>query len=214
MLVQAKRLDDSDRFYSGIDYKVAKKPTDGTPHVRQIDRLIQTARQRRQLPIYIFYNHIDNPNCIPLNCITLQGLGKVSPQSWGISFASAFAVRIVLPDKRFARHQQHSRPFHCLLCSQGVGDGPGSRPKGSPGVVAAALSRLFTGEGYDELVRLDMSSLLEPIEGVPHMFMRAEEVASLGDPEERDQEAEMLGREFRDIAGAVILRDSEDVVAI
>lgn len=211
MLVQAKRLDDSDKFYNGIDYKIGKKPTDGTPHVRQIDRLIRTARQHRQLPIYLFYNHLNNTNRIPFNCNISHSFGKLFPESWGISFASALAVRSALPDKSFDRHQQHSLPFHCLLCSQGIGDKPGSRPKGSPGVVAAALSRLYKGDEYDELVRLDMSSLLEPLADVPPMFVMAEEVASLGDPEERDQAAEMLGREFRNIAGAVIVRDSEDL---
>ena len=211
MLVQAKRLDDSDQVYSGIDYKIGKNPTDGTPHIRQIDRLIKTAEQRRQLPIYIFYNHINDPNRISPNCTTLHGSGKLSAQSWGISFASAFAVRAALPDKSFNRHQQHSLPFHCLLCSQQVGDRPGSRPKGTPGVVAAMLSRLFRGDGNEDLVRLGMSPLLEPLEDIPPMFKKAEEVAFLSDPEERDREAEMLGREFRDIAGVVILRDSEDL---
>ena len=214
MLVQAKRLDDFDCYYNKLDYRIGKKPTDGSPHVLQIDQLIETAERRRQLPVYIFYNHLSDPSRVIQNCGTLNSLGKLWPQSWGITFASALAVRNALSDKRFDRHRRHSRPFHCLLCSQGIGDRAGSRPKGSPEVVAAALSQLFADDGLEERIHLGMSSLLEPSEGIPPICLMAEEVASVSDAEERDERAEVLGREFQGIAGAVILRDSLDLIDI
>lgn len=212
MLVQAKRLDNFDRSYNKLDYRIGKKPTDGTPHIRQIDKLIETAKKHGQLPIYIFYNHLNNSNRIPRNCCISSNWWELFPQSWGISFASAVAVRNALPDKSFNKHRGHSLPFHCLLCSQNVGDKPARRPQGSPGVVADALSRLFTDFEVDDVAGLDMSLPFEPMRGVRPLFAEAEEVASLDDSEERDQRAEGLGRVYRGIAGAVILRDPVDTV--
>ncbi len=209
MLVQAKRLDDLDHCYTKIDYRIGRKTTNGKPRIRQIDQLIKTGKKQKQVPIYFFYNHLSDPSCIPSNCGTLHNSKRLLPNSWGISFASAISVRKHLPDKRFDQHKKYSFPFHCLLCSQGYGDSPVRRPKGSPGVVAEMMSRLFSEDEFDdELSRRDMSTLLGPAEGVPAMVTMAEQVAALDDPQERDQEAEMLGREFHGIAGAVIFRDS------
>ena len=208
MLVQAKRLDDSDCFYNKLDYRIGKKPTDGKPHVRQIDRLIQTAEKQGQLPIYIFYNHLNDRSRVPQNCGTLNCADGLLPESWGVSFASAIAVRNALPDKRFDRHRKHSLPFHCLLCSQGLGVSPGRSPQGSPGVVAAVLRRLFTDDELEEVLSRDLLSRLEPSQGIPIMTARAEEAASVDDLQEREHAAETLGEEYPDIAGAVILRDS------
>ena len=65
MLVQAKRLDDFDCCYNKLDYRIGKRPTNGKLHVRRIDQLIQTGQKHGQLAVYIFYNHLSNPNRIP-----------------------------------------------------------------------------------------------------------------------------------------------------
>ena len=170
MLVQAKRLDDFDRYYNKIDYRIGRKPTDGTPHIRQIDRLIRTAGQWGQLPIYIFYNHLDNPDRIPGSCCSLSVGGRLWPQSWGISFASAVAVRQSLPDKSFDRLASHSLPFHCLLCPLGVGGRAARRPQGSAGTAAAVLSRLFAGTEVDDIAQFNVPPPFEPTTGVSPMI--------------------------------------------
>ena len=170
MLVQAKRLDNFDHSYNKLDYRIGRRPTDGTPHIRQIDKLIETAVQQRQLPIYVFYNHLNKPHRVPRNCCILSNGSWLYPNSWGISFASATAVRRALPDKSFNRHRGHSFPFHCLLCSQGVGDNPARRTQGSPRVAAAALSRLFRDFDVDDVAGLDMSLPVEPMRGLLPMF--------------------------------------------
>ncbi|MDE0076904.1 MAG: hypothetical protein OXO50_05250 [Caldilineaceae bacterium] len=201
MLVQAKRLDDSDRNYKSLYKKNRSKG--GLPSIHQIDRLINSAKRYRLPPVYAFYNHVDDESRIPDSaCGSLNG---PVPESWGVSFASAFKVRRAKPDKTFDCHRLHSRPLHCLLCSHGTGE---RDPQGSPTMAARTLSQLFRGidEDGDEL---DLTTLFTPGTELPRLFREAERVYRSGHMGDREVIAE-LRTEFPDLAGVVLFRDNED----
>lgn len=139
MLVQAKRLDDRDREYRELFYTSRQQGAKSS--TRQIDRLISNAKHLCLPPVYAFYNHLTNRGRVPRDtCGSFSMISQALPESWGISFASAIAVRNSAPDKTFDHHRQHSRPLHCLLCSKGTGT---YGFLGSAGAAAAALSELF-----------------------------------------------------------------------
>ena len=120
MLVQAKRLDDRDRLYRKLFY--GRRMVRGGPPTFQIDDLIANARRFGLPPIFAFYNHLNDPRRIPMrSCGTLAMTPQWMPDTWGVSIASAIAVRDARPNKTYDRHRLHSRPLHCLLCSGGTG---------------------------------------------------------------------------------------------
>ncbi len=73
MLVQAKVLDARDQTYARLDRTI------GNTSVRQIDRLLETARQRRCPALYAFYNHLSDASRVPSSVCTCFGC----LQCWG-----------------------------------------------------------------------------------------------------------------------------------
>lgn len=116
MMIQAKLLDTDDKNYAQLLHTVGKS------RIRQIDKLIQNAKNFQIPAFYAFYNHLSDRSRIPSNCKSL-GTSKPTPmpEAWGISIASANNVLAILNDISFDEHCQNSKPLHCLLCSQGGG---------------------------------------------------------------------------------------------
>ena len=202
MLVQAKRLDDGDRVYREVFSK--SRVRGAKPPIRQIDRLISSSKLLGLPPVYAFYNHLTDPRRVPKgSCGSLSMISPALPESWGISIASAIAVRKESPVKTFDRHRRHSRPLHCLLCSAGTGT---QGPLGSAGAAAEALSQLFDGTDEDDGLGPDMGPPFRPATELPELFQYAvsrHEMRSTGEePGSVD-----LPMEFRSIAGVVIMRD-------
>jgi hypothetical protein len=203
MLVQAKRLDDRERNYKGINRNIGTR----SPPVRQIDQLIQTGARYGIPPIYAFYNHLGTASRVPMRCRSINPASIEQLEGWGISIASAYMTKARLPSESFDTHSMHSIPLHCLLCTWGSGD-PG--PTGSPGPVGHALNRLGPpppsgsegiGPGPDRFA---------PREGLHPIIRATLNVAEIENAEEREGMAERLAEEFPGVAGAVILRDGRE----
>ena len=203
MLVQAKRLDDGDRYYNELYYTPRSRGSASA--VSQIDRLIANAKRLKLPPVYAFYNHLYDATRLPCgSCGTLRLMRSSSPDSWGVAIASAINVRNSRPNKTFDHHRCHSRPFHCLLCSLGTGR---QHALGSAGAAAAGLSALFEGTNQDDL-GMDLSIPFEPTLGLPDFFQRVERAHQ----SRRENINEILAEfedEFPGIAGAVIVRDGQ-----
>ena len=204
MLVQAKRLDDRDQAYRSLYYRGRSS---GAIRIRsQLDCLFATARRYGLPPIYAFYNHLDDTDRIPGgSCGTLYMTQSSLPESWGVSIAPATEVRKARPDKSFDRHRHHSRPLHCLLCSQGTGQ---QHDKGSADAVAASLSAMFRNISIEEGRWLGIDLPFRPTEDLPELFRAAE----LAHNERRMHSGVRfldLRRAFPGIAGVVIVRDHE-----
>lgn len=67
MIIQAKVLDDKDHEYAHFDRKI------GNTGIRQIDRLLSTANARGVPALYVFYNHLSDPNRVPLDVCHCHG---------------------------------------------------------------------------------------------------------------------------------------------
>ena len=205
MLVQAKRLDDRGRAYTELYYRGRSSGPAGPKS--QLDTLLATARRYRLPPIYAFYNHLDNIGRIPAgSCGSLYMARSRYPESWGVSIAPATEVHKAKPDKSFDCHRRHSRPLHCLLCSQGTGQ---QHEKGSAGAAAAALSAMFGRVTKDEGSWPGFDLPFRPEEGLPELFQHAERVHFERTEEVREEAFPSAGADFPGIAGAVILRDHE-----
>lgn len=202
ILVQAKALDNNEQKYSEMKRYVGRTKKSG----RQIDLLMQTARQFGWPSIYAFYNYLTDHRRLPNSCGTL-GSSKTMPQCWGISVANSYNVRAALDDQSFDRHSRHSRPLHCLLCS----GARGHRGKwGSPGLALAALRRL-RGDFVDAHALPDAPALPdEPFRELPSLFQRAREIAATQRPRQRELLRRTLAREFPTLAGVVLLRDAAE----
>ena len=213
MLVQAKRLDDGGIKYEMLDHIIGKKKSNG-PTKWQIEVLIKNGLKYDLPPVYAFYNHLNNPNHIlPNFCRSFGMINQSSPESWGIAIASAITVRDksnILnqkkkTDKTFNCHKEHSRPLHCLLCSQGTGR---MDPKGSAGAAAAVLAEMFENTLDEEFIQ-KKESLFDTQGDWPELFQAAEKIYQEDWPHEEIQKKE-LSDKFPGIAGVVILRDSRD----
>lgn len=205
LLVQAKRLDDHDREYSELYYQ--GRSSGSTSSVPQLDRLIASANRFRLPPVYAFYNHLNDPSRIPRSsCGTLGLIRSSLLESWGVAVASAINVRKAKPDKTYDCHRHHSRPLHCLLCSRGTGQ---QYAMGSAGAAAAALSTLFEGTSEDDGLGPDLMPPFEPATELPELFQYAEHIEQARAKGDTGLLSENRN-EFPGIAGAVILRDSED----
>lgn len=205
MLVQAKRLDDRDQEYQELLYKGGPKSTKTSS--TQMDRLIDSATRLGLPPVYAFYNHLSNPARVPIvRCPSLGMMRQQLPESWGVTIASALAVRAAGLDKTYNTHRQHSHPLHCLLCSGGTGR---NGPLGSAGAAASALSDLFGGAGDDMGLGPDADLLFDPTREWPELLQYAEELYRRRTTSE---EATLVGLrdEFRGIAGVAIMRDAKD----
>lgn len=216
MLVQAKALDFNDIEYAEIKRHIGRKK----PPVRQIDRFIETAEKWSWPAIYAFYNHLDDISRIPQTCHSLpaSSVFGIIPESWGISIASAYAVREALDDQTFDTHRMHSKPLHCLLCSRGLGERP---PGGSPELALNSFrhlprpspSKTFSADS-EEVGVSEPRIFPEPAEPrildePPDIFKRALVAASSEHLPSRLQMIEELGRENPSLAGVIILQDSK-----
>ena len=204
MLVQAKRLDDHGQAYTSLYYRGRTSGSISTQS--QLDRLFATARRYGLPPVYAFFNHLDDTDRVPEgSCGTLYMTQSSLPESWGVSIAPATEVRKVRPNKSFNCHRHHSRPLHCLLCSQGTGQ---QHEKGSAGALAAALSAMFEQVSADERRSLGFDLPFRPSKGLPELFQYAELAH-----DRRKERARVpflgLSEDFLGIAGVVIVRDHE-----
>lgn len=209
MLVQAKILNRSEKGYDEIKRKI------GRANIRQIDRLLRSARFYGWPAIYLFYNHLINTSLIPHACKTLSNQGISLPESWGISFADAYSVKSKLDsvkpeDQSFKTHSRHSMPLHCLLCSEASG----VRPAGGTGWAAfLALQKMSTQSPRDNMlfdVAEDAAVLPgTPISKLPDMFVKALQIHDLQPSRERDEAAAKLSDAHPHIAGVVVLRDMD-----
>lgn len=197
MLVQAKRLEDTEQIYKGINRSIGKR----TPPVRQIDQLLATARSQGVAAIYAFYNHVTDVSRVPQRCGSLKSTDSDQVHGFGISLADASKVHGSLPDETFDEHRQHSMPLHCLLCN----GGSASRPSGgTPALAASGLARLgiaTSPEGLDPDGPGLRSGLHPTVERALELARRR---AEGGDIPARD--------DMPDIAGVVVLRDTKDEI--
>ena len=213
MLVQAKRLDDNDKYYKGLDYEIEKKNSNG-PTKFQIEVLIENGLKYGLPPVYAFYNHLNDLNRIPTNfCRSLGMINRSNPESWGVTIASAIAVRDksnilnnkTKTDKTFNCHREHSLPLHCLLCSGGTGD---LGQKGSAGAAAAALAKMFKDTPNEKLAQ-KKEFLFDPQSDWPKLFQVANDVYREGSSFEEIKRIK-LSELFPEIGGVVIFRDTGD----
>ena len=115
MLVQAKVLDNPEREYAHIDRKI------GNTGVRQIDRLLETARKRGIPALYAFYNHVSDLDRLPLGNCECRICSCYS--CWGCSVAFGPGIEAILPDKSFDALRKISKPWACLFLPRA---GPGT----------------------------------------------------------------------------------------
>jgi hypothetical protein len=204
MLVQAKALDFTDRTYPEIKRKVGR----GTPPVRQIDRLLDTANSWGWPAVYVFYNHLSKTSRIPNNCQTLPKMRTSMPEAWGISIATAEAVSRVLDDQSFDTHRRHSMPLHCLLCSGGSG---WSGREGSPALALSSLRRL-AGQSDDRIRTPNAGESASPewrlTTALPELFTLALEASSEARPDRLDEGLRSLAEAHPNLAGVAVLQDA------
>ena len=203
MLIQAKRLDDNEKEYSKLFYK--KRPKGAATPKSQIDLLIDNAVRYQLPPVYVFYNHISSTRRIPTDiCESLNMLHPLRfPQSWGVSLASAIAVRNSRPDKTFDLHSLHSMPLHCILCSMGTGQ---SGQSGSAGTAAAALTRLFGITDSVVDLGLELPISFEPKRELPELFQYAKRLRKNESIDGMKDLAPSVS-DYPGIAGVVIVQD-------
>lgn len=195
MLVQAKRLEDAEQTYSGINRNIGKR----TPPVRQIDQLLATAQAHGVPALYVFYNHVSQISRVPRRCRSLPPGDSDQIKGFGISLADAFAVHAVVPDETFDTHRGHSMPLHCLLCSKGSGVRSAS---GTPEMAAFGIAELRALSPRDA----PDPDTLGLRQGLHPLVEFAIGVASLrGDRADHPEGDEVPG-----IAGVVVLKDAEE----
>ncbi|QFS97415.1 hypothetical protein FIV06_08280 [Labrenzia sp. THAF191b] len=191
ILVQAKRLEDAEQIYKGINRNIGKR----TPPVRQIDQLLATARNQGVPALYAFYNHVTDLSRVPPKCQSLQSDDPNQVLGFGISLAEASAVACALPDESFDVHRVHSIPLHCLLCNVGQGTRPGS---GTPERAASGLARLRLTTSLEKLDPdyLGLRRGLHPMVEFALRIADGDDFTAMDD--------------LPDIAGVVILRDTNE----
>lgn len=195
MLVQAKRLEDAEQVYRGINRRIGKR----SPPVRQIDQLRITARKEKVPAIYAFYNHVTNLSRIPKKCRSLQPADPDQVLGFGISVADASTVASALPDEKFDTHQTHSIPLHCLLCNGGRGSRSGG---GTPEMVASGFLRLRSLASSEQ----PDSDTLGLLPGLHPIVERALGLAA----RRPDTDDLVAPDDIPDIAGVVVLWDTKE----
>jgi len=194
MLVQAKRLEDAEQIYSGINRNIGKR----TPPVRQIEQLLATANAQRVPALYAFYNHVSQTGRVPQICGSLPPGDPDHIDGFGVSLADAHAVHATLPDETFDTHCGHSMPLHCLLCSGGSG---ARSAGGTPEMAAFGIARL-RGQSSPEPGDPDALGLRQGLHPMVEFALGL--VARRGEGVDHPQSDEVPG-----IAGVVVLRDAE-----
>jgi hypothetical protein len=194
MLVQAKRLEDAELEYPGIKRNIGNR----TPSVRQIDQLLDTARILGIPAIYAFYNHVSNSSRVPQTCRSLKPTDPNQIFCFGISLAEASIVERTLPDEQFDTHCNHSIPLHCLLCN---GGSPKRPLGGTPDLVASGLRRLR------DLALGEQTGVSDS--GVRQGLHPAVVQALAFEDREADEVESRTDREYPNIAGVVVIEDSE-----
>jgi len=198
MLVQAKVLDNRET-YAHVDRTI------GNTGVRQIDRLLATARERHAPALYAFYNHLNDAGRVPLSACACFGC----LECWGISVAPAGAVGTLMADgkpgaKRFDAIKAVSAPWLCLLCGQEQ-ERHGRPPL--PDAVLAALRRLLDAsrEALRPLGEFGHIALPEEPERDPPAYFRLRDLDGAARPEIMRVAAELPG-----VAGAVMVGERDE----
>jgi hypothetical protein len=198
MLVQAKVLDDLDDEYAHIDRKI------GNTGVRQIDRLLDTARRRGIPALYAFYNHLSDARRVPTAACQCYGC----LECWGSSVALAIGVQSGLPDKTFNTLRKISVPWICLLCPNAP---LGVRVPSAPDRVAEALQKLFNAYRtvYPTIdIDSDVASFTNLIRSEPpSYFSEVRSLQSVESPKTREARVERMAAENPAIGGVVLLTD-------
>lgn len=193
MLVQAKRLDDHEKVYKGINRKIGQRQ----PPVLQIDQLMNAAQYLRVPPIYAFYNHVSDQSRVPTYCRSLTHSDPRQILGFGISLAHAAEVMRALPSEKFDNHCNHSIPMHCLLCTGRSNTNPYG---GTPVVAAEAVRRLIERLDSDEPAVDGLQEGLHPF--VEEALARMPGFAESPDGINVDAPP--------NVAGIVVLRDAPD----
>ncbi len=201
MLVQAKVLDNLDYEYSHIDRKI------GNTGVKQIDRLLDTARKRGIPALYAFYNHVAKASRVPTAACQCYGC----LECWGASVAPAAGVQSVLPDKTFDTLKAISVPWICLLCPNNP---PSTQVASAPDRAAAALGKLFNilGMVAPDIRRTAAAGVFtefirsEP----PSYFSEVRSLQSMDSLQERDARIERVAANNPGIDGIVLVTDRRE----
>lgn len=201
-LVQAKVLDNLDSEYSHIDRKI------GNTGIRQIDRLLETARRRNVSALYVFYNHLSDETRLPAGaCPCIQ-----CTECWGCSVAYAPGVAAALPDKSFDTLRMISKPWACLLCP--------IIPEMEPDTVSAPdrvadMLRLLVQESRRtdtaRVVDIPMpedASLIR--RSPPPYFFQVRFLGRTESEKERDSMAKTLAAENPGVDGIVLITDRKE----
>ena len=206
MLVQAKRLGDNDSNYHSLYYKSRSKAA--PPPLSQLNQLIKSAKHYQLPPVFAFYNHLDDDSRIPhVPCGCCGYLSHCSPDSWGITLASASDVLLAKPNNQFDHHSCHSLPMHCLLCSK---ESRKADTMGSAAAVASTLSRMFDDDDANEdVLGPKLMPPFEPSAVLPDIFRDADMLH-----QSRLRNDEVMFKEIRSeypgLAGVIIFRDNEE----
>ena len=196
-LVQAKVLDDSDKDYAHIDRFI------GNSRVRQIDRLLSTARHRSVPALYVFYNHLTDINRIPT-----KGRCNKCVHCWGCSVALGEAVYAELPDKSFKALRRVSQPWTCLLCPSTHAS---ARRSSAPDRVLATLRQLAETSRAEFRQRdraFDVPPLPdEPSSQPPAYFEQLELIDRFDSPVERDFIINEIAAQNPGVEGLVLITD-------
>jgi hypothetical protein len=199
MLIQAKVLDDSDKDYAHIDRFI------GNSRVRQIDRLLATARRRNVPAMYVFYNHVTDTNRVPRDACRCSQCYEC----WGCSTALADAVHAELPDKSYNTLREISRPWLCLLCPQPNAISP------APSAPDRALGTLWqlrdiSAETFRRRDRLFDAPKLpdEPTRQPPSYFERLQDIARIENPVERGIIIDEIAADNPGVEGIVLVTDA------
>ena len=197
MLVQAKVLDDNEDAYNHIGRTI------GNTGVRQIDRLLESARNRKVPATYAFYNHLSDESRLPMSCGSLiQGSSQSEP--WGISIAAAEGVAAILPDQSFDQISGISKPLHCLFCTGGSNRLPDG---GSPEAIYRNMDR------FSKSMEDREENPWRPRQSPPDYYGIIKELMSLDRISEskfdhRREIREKLAASNPGIDGIVVLRDA------
>jgi hypothetical protein len=157
--IQAKRLyPKSGRYESLFHQSPSQKKTarlSGGDTPNQCETLI--ANHGRAIPIYVFYNsdalEIDFTKTVILAICSFASVSR--PEVWGISVASAYAIKTADWGKRNRPKELPMMPWHLLVCSCFWPDRP-SDPS-LPALIGNALRHLFQrgGADYSEAINFD-----------------------------------------------------------
>ncbi len=110
---QAKKLDSITLRYEELDYSNIKSKF-------QVDRLIEDAKRKNAIPLYLFYNYWSGKIHIPWKCRSFSEDKKLL----GYAIADAHKIKKFIESKikNLSNILTVSYPWHCLVCCEGYVD--------------------------------------------------------------------------------------------